>query len=227
MPSKISTIVTYMIPTKDLHKNIRLKRLRLCQGWTTKIIYSKIKKIKAFIPSDKNIETQIEDFEKGGRDMFKEEICSLRKMINATSIKVIDGIQCLSVMLVGITTKTVRNVNGSSVLEFYVEENLGDREPGSFGLKLITIQTLDIFRIKPISINQNMKSTTAIIVGLIQYKPPVIDDTTQEEITAGKHVVKLEDISLVSTNRNNTNGQSLNLPWMNAQSTGERSRTST
>uniref|UniRef100_U9UPV9 Uncharacterized protein n=1 Tax=Rhizophagus irregularis (strain DAOM 181602 / DAOM 197198 / MUCL 43194) TaxID=747089 RepID=U9UPV9_RHIID len=64
-----------------------------------------------------------------------------------------------------------------------------------------------------------MKSTTAIIVGLIQYEPPVIDDTTQEEITAGKHVVKLEDISLVSTNRNNTNGQSLNLPWMNAQST--------
>ncbi|CAB4439580.1 unnamed protein product [Rhizophagus irregularis] len=77
------------------------------------------------------------------------------------------------------------------------------------------------------SINQNMRSTTAIIVGLIKYEPPVIDDTTQEEIAAGKHVVKLEDISLVSTNRNNTNGQSLNLPWMNAQSTGEGSRTRT
>jgi hypothetical protein len=38
----------------------------------------------------------------------------------------------LSVMLVGITTKTVKNVNGSSVLEFYVEENLGEREPQEF-----------------------------------------------------------------------------------------------
>ncbi|CAB4435275.1 unnamed protein product [Rhizophagus irregularis] len=128
-------------------------------------------------------------------------------------------------MLVGITTKTVRNVNGSSVLEFYVEENLGDREPREFWVEVNHDPNIRYLSNKTNSINQNMRSTTAIIVGLIQYEPPVIDDTTQEEITAGKHVVKLENISLVSTNCNNTNGQSLNLPWMNAQSTGERSRT--
>ncbi|PKC60804.1 hypothetical protein RhiirA1_467511 [Rhizophagus irregularis] len=214
MPSKISTIVTYMIPTKDLHKNIRLKRLRLCQGWTTKIIYLKIKKIKAFIPSDKNIETQIEDFEKGGRDMFKEEICDrwdtmLECYVGRYHYQNCQKCQwklCIGILCRGKPWRP-------RTREFWVKVN---HDPN---IRYLSNKTN--------SINQNMKSTTAIIVGLIQYEPPVIDDTTQEEITAGKHVVKLEDISLVSTNRNNTNGQSLNLPWMNAQSTGERSRTST
>lgn len=133
----------------------------------------------------------------------------------------------LSVMFVGITTKTVRNVNGSSVLEFYVEENLREREPREFWVEVIHDPNIRYLSNKTNSINQNMRSTTAIIVGLIKYDPLVIDDTTQEEVAAGKHVVKLEDISLVSTNRNNTNGQSLHLPWMNAQSSGEGSRTRT
>ena len=41
----------------------------------------------------------------------------------------------LNVVVVGITTSTVRNVDGKSVLEFYVEENLGDRELRDFGFK--------------------------------------------------------------------------------------------
>ncbi|GBC22228.2 uncharacterized protein OCT59_024087 [Rhizophagus irregularis] len=88
--------------------------------------------IKAFIPSDKNIETQIEDFEKGDMICLRGKFiaCAGWFTINATSIKVIDGMDFdimppvgLSIMLVGITTKTV---SGSSVLEFYVKENLED-----------------------------------------------------------------------------------------------------
>ena len=66
-----------------------------------------------------------------------------------------------------------------------------------------------------------MRSTTAVIMGLLTYEPPVIDQTTQDEIMPAKHVINLEDISLVSTNRNNGNNhQSLNVPWLNVQSNG-------
>lgn len=39
----------------------------------------------------------------------------------------------LNVMILGITTKTVKNVNGKSVLEFYVEENIGIRNLANSG----------------------------------------------------------------------------------------------
>ena len=35
-------------------------------------------------------------------------------------------------MIIGITTKTAQNIDGKSHLEFYVEENLGEREPREF-----------------------------------------------------------------------------------------------
>ncbi|CAB4423170.1 unnamed protein product [Rhizophagus irregularis] len=63
-----------------------------------------------------------------------------------------------------------------------------------------------------------MRSTTAILVGVIYYVPPVINEITQEETADGKHVLELEEISLISTDRNNnTSQQSLNLPWLNQQ----------
>ncbi len=52
---------------------------------------------------------------------------------------------------------------------------------------------------------------------------PINDEITQEETTPGKHLFKLEDISLISTNRNNNNGQqTLNVPWLNSQSSSSR-----
>src|SRR4051812_19147590 len=66
-----------------------------------------------------------------------------------------------------------------------------------------------------------MRSTTAIIMGMIRYEPPIIDQCTQEEVSPELHILKLKDISLVSSNRNNNgNGQQpLNVPWLtNAQS---------
>ena len=63
--------------------------------------------------------------------------------VNATSIRVLESLDFdlmpsigLNIMIVGLTTKTVRNVNGKSVLDFYVEENLGDREIREFWVEV-------------------------------------------------------------------------------------------
>jgi hypothetical protein len=32
----------------------------------------------------------------------------------------------LNVMIMGLTTKTVRNIDNQSIIDFYIEENLGD-----------------------------------------------------------------------------------------------------
>ena len=124
----------------------------------------------------------------------------------------------LNVMILGITTKTVKNVNGKSVLEFYVEENIGDREPREFWIEVFHDPNLRYLANKTNSINQTMRSTTAMLVGVISYFPPVIDEVSQEETIPGKHVLKLEDISLISNNRNNNSNQTLNVPWLNSQS---------
>ena len=77
---------------------------------------------------------------------------------------------------------------------------------------------------KTSSINQTMRSTTALLIGIIYYVQPIVDETTQEELTPGKHVLDLEDISLISTNRNNPiDQQSVNVPWLNPQRNNARS----
>jgi len=153
--------------------------------------------------------------------------------INATSIKVMENLDFdtmpsvgLNVMLQGITTKTVRNLHGKSILDFYVEENLGEREPREFWIEVTHDPNLRYLANKTNSINQTMRSTTAILVGVINYVPPVIDESTQEEKATEKHILELEDISLISTNRNTNNGnQTLNVPWLNSQLNGGSSRT--
>jgi len=40
-------------------------------------------------------------------------------------------------MIIGITAKSVQNIDGKSHLEFYVEENLGEREPREFWVDVI------------------------------------------------------------------------------------------
>ena len=150
--------------------------------------------------------------------------------INATSIRVMQNLDfnimlsiSLNVMILGITTKTVRNINGKSVLDFYVEENLGDREPHEFWIEVYHDPNIRYLANKTNSINQMMKSTTVMIVGIITYVLPINDEITQEETTPGKHLLKLEDISLISTNRNNNNGQqTLNVLWFNSQSSSSR-----
>jgi hypothetical protein len=122
----------------------------------------------------------------------------------------------LSVMIVGITTKTTKNIDGKSHLEFCVKENLGEREPREFWVDVVHDPNLRYLSNKTNSINQNMRSTTAVLVGLINYEPPAEDDQiTQEENLPGKHVLKLDDISLTSTPNNVNNSQSaINVPWL-------------
>ena len=63
-----------------------------------------------------------------------------------------------------------------------------------------------------------MRSTTTVLTGLLAYKAPVIDESSGEEISPGKHILMLNDISLISTNKNNasnTQQSSANAPWLN------------
>ncbi|GBC15605.2 hypothetical protein GLOIN_2v1768118 [Rhizophagus irregularis DAOM 181602=DAOM 197198] len=63
--------------------------------------------------------------------------------VNAMSVKLIDNMEFddipaigLNVMIMGLTTKTVRNIDNQSIIDFYIEENLGDWEPREFWVEV-------------------------------------------------------------------------------------------
>lgn len=133
----------------------------------------------------------------------------------------------VSVVVVGNTSQMVKNVDGNSVIEFHVEENIGDREPNDFHLEVRHNPNHTYLANKTNSINQSMRSTTAILMGILHYDPPLIDTDTGDETietSSGKHILNLDDISLISTIRTAPPSQSLNLPWLN-QRTGSPGRT--
>ena len=134
----------------------------------------------------------------------------------------------LNVILIGFTTKTVKNVNGTCTLDFYIEEKIGEKEPNDYWIEVKHNPNNKYLSRKTASINQKLRSTTAILVGQIAYEPPSNDETTPE-----KHVLYLEDISMISTQpQKQTNPQSINIPWLNPQTntptknTKKRPRTS-
>ncbi|PKY53535.1 hypothetical protein RhiirA4_426089 [Rhizophagus irregularis] len=121
MPQRFQLSVTYMSPS-----NARIH----CKGSysdsntdPTGVVYLKV---KIFIPSDQNIPTQIEEFEKG-------DVVFLRgKFVACPGWKSrfrYNAIHWFGHYGFGIMTKTVRNVDGKSVLDFYVKEDLGDCDP--------------------------------------------------------------------------------------------------
>jgi hypothetical protein len=133
----------------------------------------------------------------------------------------------LNVMVTGFTTQTVKNVDGFSVLNFYIEENLGEREQREFWLEVRHDPNHRYLSNKTNSINQNMRSTTAVLSGIISYEPPIVDPITAEETTPEKHILSLDDVSLISLNRNSGNtSQSLNLPWLNQGGSNNANRSS-
>jgi hypothetical protein len=105
----------------------------------------------------------------------------------------------INVMVVGSMSQTVRNEDGISTLEFHVKENIGDQEPNEFSLEVQHNPNHTYLANKTNSINQTMRSTNAILMGLLHYRPPTIDPITGNETVPGKHILKLDDISLVST----------------------------
>jgi len=133
----------------------------------------------------------------------------------------------INVMVVGQTTQTVKNVDGESVLDFLIEENLGEQEPKDFSLEMKHNPNIKYLANKTNSINQNLRSTTAILMGLLHYQEPIIDADTGDE-TPAKHILYLDDISLISSNQpSSTSTQSIDLPWLKQESTspGKTART--
>ncbi|PKC65883.1 hypothetical protein RhiirA1_419935 [Rhizophagus irregularis] len=80
----------------------------------------------------------------------------------------------LNVMIMGLTTKTVRNIDNQSIIDFYIEENLGDWEPREFWVEVRHNVNLRYLTNKTNSINQSMRSTTALIMGTLTYQMPVL-----------------------------------------------------
>uniref|UniRef100_U9TZM2 Uncharacterized protein n=1 Tax=Rhizophagus irregularis (strain DAOM 181602 / DAOM 197198 / MUCL 43194) TaxID=747089 RepID=U9TZM2_RHIID len=94
-------------------------------------------------------------------------------------------------------TAVSRNVNGSYALEFYVEENLGDREPQQeFWVEVNHDPNIRNLSNKTNSINQSMRSTTAIIVSLIKYEPPVIDEMIANDVIRSTMLDSLYELEL-------------------------------
>ncbi|PKY58751.1 hypothetical protein RhiirA4_513413 [Rhizophagus irregularis] len=145
MPAKISTMCYIHEFTERLTQEFTVKEITaIARDDPTKIVYLRV---KAFIPVDQNIPCQIEDFNKGQVIFLKEKfiVCASWYSVNATSVKLIDnmGFDDMPVigfnfMIMGLTTKTIRNVNNQSIIEFYVEENLGDRELREFWVEEIS-----------------------------------------------------------------------------------------
>ncbi|CAB4395383.1 unnamed protein product [Rhizophagus irregularis] len=150
MPAKISTMCYIHEFTERLTQEFTVKEItavaRLNDDDPTKIVYLRV---KAFIPVDQNIPCQIKDFNKG--------------QVNATSVKLIDNMGFddmpsigFNFMIMGLTTKTIRNVNNQSIIEFYVEENLGDRELREFWVEVRHNANLRYLANKTNAINQSM-----------------------------------------------------------------------
>ena len=62
----------------------------------------------------------------------------------------------LNVMIMRLTTKTVRNIDNQSIIDFYVEENLGDRELREFWVEVHHNANLRYLSNKTNAINQSM-----------------------------------------------------------------------
>ena len=96
-----------------------------------------------------------------------------------------------------ITSQVVRNKNGQSVLDFYVEEYLGNKEPNSFDWKFVTTPPI------PISPTR-LPSLTKICVTNFT---PAIHKTKKFQEMNQRHFF------LSSLNQSHTNTQQINLPW--------------
>jgi len=101
----------------------------------------------------------------------------------------------------GITTDIVRNKNGQSVLDFCLNEYLGEKELNSFWLEIYHDLSNKYLSNKTAAINQNLRSTTAFLIGSIHYEfttdNPKTQQTSRNESLNRKHVLILEDIFLL------------------------------
>ncbi|CAG8852775.1 23220_t:CDS:2, partial [Gigaspora margarita] len=186
--------------------------VRLSNDDPTKIIYLKV---KAFVPLNDTSNYYIESFSPGDVVFLKGKFVESENfyIVTTTSIKVInfefDDMPVLGInsVVIGITNQTVKNIENDLILEFYIEEKVRDREPPSFWIEARHNANNKYLANKTNAINQNSRSTTAILIGTITY-----------EISTGKHVIILEDISLITSGRNDSTAQSITPPWLSQSS---------
>ncbi|RHZ86262.1 hypothetical protein Glove_53g79 [Diversispora epigaea] len=225
MSAKLTTICYIHDFTNRIASSYTLKEItgviRLDNNDPQKIMYLKI---KSFIPLDVNVKTRIEEFEKEqvvlltGKFIAKNGWYS----VSATSIQVLLNLDFdtmpavgLQVILTGVTTQTVQNSEGKAAMKFFIEEYLGDRESTDFWVEMRHETNNQYLANKTNVINSGGRSTTAILVGSMKYKPSITDPSTLQETEPEKHILELVDISILSTNRTGENRRSPNVPWLN------------
>ncbi|RIB01194.1 hypothetical protein C2G38_2051076 [Gigaspora rosea] len=104
-------------------------------------------------------------------------------------------------IIVGTTTQTAKNVGDDLVLDFYVEERIGEKELLSFWVEARHKANNRYLFNRTNAINQTFRSTTSLLIGTITYQ-------RDNETTSGKHIMILEDISMINLTRNNSDALS-------------------
>ncbi|KAF0407547.1 hypothetical protein F8M41_008751 [Gigaspora margarita] len=182
--------------------------VRLSDDDPSKIIYLNI---KAFIPLNENTYHYIEPFETGDMISVKGKFVKRDNYytVSATSIKALDfdfdNTLALNIntFIIGITNQTIKNVESSVSLKFYIEEKVEEKELLNFWIKTRHNVNNKYLSNKTGAINQNAHSTTTILVSTIMYN-----------VLTRKHIAVLKDITMITSNRNNSIAQSSVLPWL-------------
>ncbi|RHZ86000.1 hypothetical protein Glove_57g128 [Diversispora epigaea] len=168
MPTKLTTICYIHDFTDHITSEYTIKEItgiiRLDNNDPQKISFLKI---KSFMPLDLTIGTKIEKFEKEQVILLTGKFVANSRWysVSATSIQVILDLDFntmpavnLQVMLTGVTTQTVQNSEGNAVMNFFVEEYLGDREPKDFWVETVHETGNQYLANKTSTINLNGKS---------------------------------------------------------------------
>ncbi|KAF0441276.1 hypothetical protein F8M41_003857 [Gigaspora margarita] len=117
-------------------------------------------------------------------------------------------------IIIGMATQTAKNVKNDLALDFYVEERIEEKEPPSFWVQAKHNASNRYLFTKTKAINQTSKSTTTLLISTITYQH---DNETASE----KHIMILEDISMINLTHNNSNALSATLPWLSQSTISE------
>ncbi|KAF0403420.1 hypothetical protein F8M41_009357 [Gigaspora margarita] len=176
MPAKISTLCYVHDCSDRIAQNFFLKEITAIvkseSNDPTKILFLKI---KAFIPADKDIKHYIDPF----------EIVTDLEFNDMPAIGV-------GVTITGQTIQTAKTVDGNIVLDFFVEKRIGKKEPADFWVEVRHKINNTYLANRTNAIDQKICSTTALLVGTMNYLHPISNSNK------GKHILVLEEISLLS-----------------------------
>ncbi|KAF0452281.1 hypothetical protein F8M41_001920 [Gigaspora margarita] len=70
-------------------------------------------------------------------------------------------------VIVGVTTQTVKEIEGNLILEFHVDERISDKEASNFTVEIRHSSNNKYLLNKMTSINQNARVMTVVLVALL------------------------------------------------------------